>query len=96
MLDDDGQEEQFKSESAKGRRAAAANEEFFQPFFVHTEEILIKAFREVSVTNSEALLNIRLQFKALDALKGQIDSFIATGKMASQTLLENEENKDEN
>lgn len=76
----------LQSEVAKGRRAAAANSEFFQPFFDEKEEVLIEAFRTVSVTDSEALLNIKLQFKALDTLRDELNRYIETGKMANRSL----------
>lgn len=76
----------LQMEIAKGRRASAANDEFFQPFFAEKEAVLIEAFRAVSVTDSEALLNIRLQFKALDTLRDELNRYIETGKMASKSL----------
>ena len=93
---DDDQIAQLEGERSIGNRAKAANSEFFEPFFEEKEKVLIEAFRNVSVTNSEALLNIKLQFKALDTLNDELQSFIDTGKMASITLTEIEENKDDN
>jgi len=83
-------------ESAKGRRAEAMYKEFLEPFFKNKEEVLIEAFRKVSVTDSNALTNIRMQFKALDALNDEMKSFIQTGKLASTTLLTQKEETDDN
>lgn len=89
----DSEKEILDDESAKGRRAEAAYNGFFKPFFDEKEKVLIEAFRTVSVTDSKALLNIKLQFKAIDSLHDEMMTFINTGKMASKTLTDGEENK---
>ena len=82
----DAQLIQLETERTKGAQASTSWNTFVQPFFNKKEQVLIEAFRQCPIRDDQGLMNIKLQFTAIDALKSEMMEYIETGKMADISL----------
>lgn len=53
-----------------------------EPYFTIVETDLLRAFKECSIRDHDGLMVIKLQHKALEALRMNIQSVMTTGKLA--------------
>lgn len=83
---DDREKNQLEAERDKGSRAQRAYEDFFAPFLAQKEAVIIEAFRTCEMRDEIGLMNIKMQFTAIDALNTELLAYIDTGKLASTTL----------
>lgn len=81
---------QLEKEVAVAREKELVFNTHIKPFLDAKKYDLFEAFSMVSVTDTNALLNIRLQMQALTGLEADFQSYIDTGKIASFKL-ENEQ-----
>lgn len=79
-------------EQAKGETYKRIWDSVVGPFFIRKENELIEAFRGTRSNDTDALVMIRMQFNAIEALKVEFQHFITTGQIAQKQLFE-EENK---
>lgn len=73
--------------------AKTAYDLYLKDFFEEKEAVIIEAFRNAPIGDSDMLMNIHLMYKALDAHKHDILTKIETGKMATIQLNAAEETK---
>ena len=91
MLTDD-KRHLLEVEAQKGEDWQRVWETYLSPFFRDKQQDLFLAFQELSTTDSENLLAIKMQSNALKSLADEFITIIDTGKMARQTLNEENEN----
>ena len=84
----------LEDEKLQGSRALHAYREFIEPFISEKRLVLFEAFQEVSVTDTDSLVEIKRQLISINALETEIKTIINTGKMAEKAIA-NEDNKDE-
>ena len=90
----DKERQKLEVERAIGDQHQRAWENTIQPFFDNKMKELFDAFLTCDSGNKSMLFDLKLQLNALQSLEVHFKSFIETGKMASQTLNEGEENGD--
>jgi hypothetical protein len=90
IINEDARKAILGIQVARGQSATNAWENHIQPFFEAKEALLIAAFRSGDIRDLEGLRNLKLQFLALDGLKSEISSYIDTGNLANNMLLEYE------
>lgn len=62
-------------------------------FAEEKEAQLFEAFKSCPSDNPSGLVNIRMQFNAVESLRQEFLTYIETGKLASQSLMTEEEEK---
>lgn len=67
-------------------KTAARFLEQLEPYFSIIDADLMRAFRDCSLRDQDGLMLIKLQHKALEALRMNIQSVVTTGKMADVEL----------
>jgi len=72
-------------------KASYANDQFIKPFINRKKAQLFDAFEAVEANNIEALKELKLMSLALSALEADVNSVIDTGKLASETLNQDNE-----
>lgn len=78
----------LQSEVERGEQAKRALEFFISPFFDEKIELLFGELVNVRLGDAETLINIHHQIKSLQALKGHVEEFIVTGRLAEKQLHE--------
>lgn len=85
--------EVLEIEAARGEKYGRAWEELVEPFFEAKQLQLYEAFKELPTSNNEGLVILKMQSNALESLKDEFQHHINTGKLAKQTLEEEESNE---
>ena len=85
-----GEIDKLKDEQLLGSRAEHAYEEFIKPFVENKRQVLFQAFRDLPLTAEIELMEVKRMMYAVNALDDEIKSVITTGRMASKTLSESE------
>lgn len=82
--------DQRKSKLIEEQRIGQEKKDVFdkhiRPFLAEREAELFRAFCEVSASNSEALVLIKMQHSVLRALESDFVQYINAGKLASAEL----------
>lgn len=80
--------EKLEFERAVGEEKLRVYEGHIKPFIDAKKQDLFESFNQVSVTDANALLTIRLHSLALDSIEADFMHYIETGKLASFELKE--------
>ena len=80
MIDDN--EAALQSEADRCEAAGRAWHQHVEPFFIAKEAELFQAFKDISTTEQNDILLIKMQANVLAMLKDHFESKINTGKMA--------------
>lgn len=78
--------DRLQNESIKGAKAEKVYENYIKPFTEAKTEILFNAFKDISINDPEALMEIKRTLRTLESLDQEFLNFIDTGKMATQSL----------
>jgi hypothetical protein len=78
--------DKYKEEQEFGRKASLAYNSFIAPFIASKRKILFDNFCNISIANTEALLETKRLITVIDDLETEIMTVIETGKLASQSL----------
>jgi len=81
-----------ENDAAVGQRYKSMWSDLLEPFFAAKQYELFEMFQNVSSTDTDMLVAVRMQSNALTSLRDEISSFIETGKMAQQQLLDEDIN----
>ena len=81
-----------ENDAAVGQRYKSMWNDLLEPFFTAKQYELFEMFQNVSSTDTDMLVAVRMQSNALTSLRDEISSFIETGKMAQQQLLDEDIN----
>ncbi len=84
------QTDKLSIEQLLGGKAKKSYDEFIQEFCEGKRLSLFDAFRNLSLTDTENLMEVKRMLYAVDALESDILTVIETGKLASITLNEQE------
>ena len=84
------QKVQLSNEQLLGGKAKNSYDDFIQDFCEQKRLAVFQAFRDLPLTDTENLMEIKRMLFAVDALESDILTVIETGKMASITLNEQE------
>lgn len=82
--------DQLSLEQLVGGRAQVAYDDFIKDFCESKRMSLFTSFRDLALTDTENLMEVKRMLYAIDALETDINTVIETGKMASMTLNEQE------
>ena len=85
------EQEQLENEQLLGNRAQRAYDEFIKPFIEDKRRILFEAFQAIRISDTDDLMEVKRMLSAIDALDIEIRTVIDTGKLASESLKQNEE-----
>ena len=91
MTMNDNERLTLEQEAARGARYKGAWHDLVEPFFDNRSEALFEMFKATPSTDTVGLVNIRMQHNVLEGLKQEFESYITTGRMATQTLNEEED-----
>lgn len=78
-------------ESDRGRRAKSAWDTFILPFFNAKTNELFDVFKSLPTSNPESLMAVKMQVNALESLRDELQGHINTGKLATQSLKEEDD-----
>ncbi len=84
------QKDQLSSEQLLGGKAQNSYDSFIQEFCEVKRLSLFDSFRNLPLTDTEHIMEVKRMLFAVDALESDILTVIDTGKMASMTLTEQE------
>ena len=84
------QKVQLSNEQLLGGKAKTSYDDFIQDFCEQKRLAVFQAFRDLPLTDTENLMEIKRMLFAVDALESDILTVIETGKMASMVLIEKE------
>ena len=84
-------ENQYKEEIQLGNAAKHAYDNFIGSFIQSKREVLFEAFKAISVTETDALIECKRQLMVIDTLDDEIKTIIETGRLAAISLNENKE-----
>lgn len=79
----------LEQERAKGEDYQRVFESYIKPFIQATEKVLFDKFTDTSVTNVDALKDIKFQMTAIRALEAHFGEYMTTGQLASIQLESN-------
>ena len=85
------QVDQLSTEQIVGGQAQHSYEQFIEGFIEEKRKVLFDSFRALPISAEAQLMEIKRMLYAVDTLEEEIISVINTGKMASKTLSETEE-----
>ena len=86
----DIQKDQLSSEQLLGGKAQKSYNEYIQNFCEQKRLSLFQAFRDLPLTDTENLMEVKRMLFAVDALESDILTVIETGRLASVSLNEQE------
>ena len=86
----ESEQEQFEHEQLLGNRAQRSYDEFIKPFIEQKRLVLFDAFRQLSLSDETNIMEVKRMLSAVDALETEILTVIETGKLASESLTQNE------
>lgn len=86
----DAQTDQLSLEQLVGGKAQQSYDDFIKDFCEEKRISLFTSFRDLQITDTENLMEVKRMLYAIDALENDIMTVIETGKMASMTLNEQE------
>ena len=84
------QKDQLSNEQLLGGKAQKSYDEFIDQFCEQKRLSLFEAFRNLPLTDTENLMEVKRMLFAVDTLESDILTVIETGKMASISLNEQE------
>ncbi len=84
------QTDKLSIEQLLGGKAKKAYDDFINEFCENKRLALFDSFRNLSLTDTENLMEVKRMLFAVDALESDILTVIETGKLASITLNEQE------
>ncbi len=82
----DQQKDQLSAEQLEGGKAQRVYDEYIDEFCERRRLGLFQAFRDLPLTDTENLMEVKRMLSAIDALEADILTVIQTGKMASISL----------
>lgn len=80
--------EQFEKERDLGMKAEKAYNDFISAFIANKRKALFQNFCDISIINTESLMETKRLMTVLDSLEDEILNIITTGKLASRSLEE--------
>ena len=85
------EQQKLQQEIEKANQAKQAYDTYFSHFFERKEQDLLTAFRSTPIGDREALCNIHMLYKSLDAIKTDLIVSIETGILAQHALQEDQQ-----
>ena len=76
----------LEKEQIIGHLANKSYQAFIKTFIEEKRIVLFETFQEISIRDTDDLLEVKRMLMTLDALEIEIKALIDTGKMASQKL----------
>ena len=86
-----GQIDQLQNEQIIGGKAQHSYDQFIKGFIEEKRKVLFETFRALPLSAEQDIMEVKRMLYAVDTLDDEIQSVITTGKMASKTLSETEE-----
>lgn len=78
--------DKLEKEIIIGAQAEKVYEKYIKPFIEKKTALLFEAFKDVSITNIDDIVEIKRMIRVLESLEDEFITFINTGKMANKVV----------